>query len=268
MRRLVLALLLLLASAATGSAHDLFIRFDNYFLAPKSHVVVRVLNGTFTTSENAVTADRLADLSVASLAQVTRLPNSAWTEAGKRSELQIETGAPGTYAVGASTKPRSIKLAGKAFNAYLTEEGITGVLADRGREHSLDRPARERYSKHVKAIFQVGDSRTADYSHFFGYPAEIVPVENPYRARAGQPFRVRCLVDGQPVEGLTVLAGVAPADGVRPKQYSSITDEDGMAIFPAMSSGVWYVKFVHMVKATAPEFDYESKWATLTFAIR
>lgn len=31
--------------------------------------------------------------------------------------------------------------------------------------------------------------------------------------------------------------------------------------------GKWYVKFIHMDRATEPGLDYESKWATLTFAI-
>jgi hypothetical protein len=34
------------------------------------------------------------------------------------------------------------------------------------------------------------------------------------------------------------------------------------------AAGKWYVKFIHMVRATEPGLDYESKWATLTFEVR
>jgi hypothetical protein len=34
------------------------------------------------------------------------------------------------------------------------------------------------------------------------------------------------------------------------------------------AAGTWYVKFVHMVRASEPGLDYESKWATLTFETR
>ncbi len=46
------------------------------------------------------------------------------------------------------------------------------------------------------------------------------------------------------------------------------TDSDGIARIRLSSGGRWYVKFVNMVRSTATELDYESKWATLTFEVR
>ena len=46
------------------------------------------------------------------------------------------------------------------------------------------------------------------------------------------------------------------------------TDADGVARFVLDSPGKWYVKFINMVPVSAPDLDYESKWATLTFQIR
>jgi uncharacterized GH25 family protein len=92
-----------------------------------------------------------------------------------------------------------------------------------------------------------------------GYAAEIVPLENPYTLGRGAPLRVRCLVDGRPVANQTVLWGGALA------QRSTRTDADGVAQVTLDAAGRWYVKFIHMVRATQPGLDYESKWATLTF---
>jgi hypothetical protein len=52
--------LLLLATATTLGAHDLFLKLDAYFVSPGATLVVRVLNGTFSKSEGAVAKDRCA----------------------------------------------------------------------------------------------------------------------------------------------------------------------------------------------------------------
>ena len=47
------------------------------------------------------------------------------------------------------------------------------------------------------------------------------------------------------------------------------TDDAGEVRFAIDRPGRWYVKFIHMVAmGEESEFDYESKWATLTFEAR
>ena len=46
------------------------------------------------------------------------------------------------------------------------------------------------------------------------------------------------------------------------------SDAEGIATITLASPGTWYVKFIHMVPVAEPDVDYESKWATLTFAVR
>lgn len=198
-RPLVLAVCLLLASAASLAAHDLFLKLDSYFVRPGSTVRVHALNGTFSTSEGAVTRDRLRDLSVVTPDGITRPDTAAWQAKGDTSVLTVRTGAAGTYVIGASLRPRELKLAARDFNSYLAGDGLPDVLAARRRDNELDRPARERYHKHVKAIVQVGDARTEGFQTALGYPAELVPLDNPYALRPGGVLRVRALVEGRPV---------------------------------------------------------------------
>jgi hypothetical protein len=47
----VASLICLVASAA---AHDLFLKFDSFFLEPNKKTIVRLMNGYFNRSENAV----------------------------------------------------------------------------------------------------------------------------------------------------------------------------------------------------------------------
>jgi hypothetical protein len=261
-RILLTGTLLVIASAAL--AHDLFLKLDTYFLQPRARVRIPVLNGTFTKSENFVVTDRIADISVASPAGRTRLqPTAAWSRGpDSTSLLSIELGDAGTYVAGASTRPRELSLTAEQFNSYLQEDGLPDVLEARRRDNELGRGARERYSKYIKAVFQVGEARTESFGVVLGYPAEIVPLENPYTLGTGASLRVRCLVDGRAVANQAVLWGGAGAE------RSTRTDSAGVARVTLDAAGKWYVKFVHMVRANQPGLDYESKWATLTFEIR
>lgn len=259
--------LLLVASAAL--AHDLFLKLDTYFLAPHARVRIPVLNGTFTKSEGFVAPERIADISVASPTGRARLSAAtAWSRGpDSASVLMLALGDAGTYVAGVSTRPREIQLTAEQFNAYLEEDGLPDVLEARRAGNELGKGALERYSKHVKAVFQVGEPRSQNFGVVLGYPAEIVPLENPYAMAGGTPLRVRCLVDGRPVGNQTVLWGGEKA-GQAFAQRTTRTDADGLAEVTLDAAGRWYVKFIHMVRATQPGLDYESKWATLTFEIR
>lgn len=262
----MLAGLALLATSAL-LAHDLFLKLDSYFLEPHTAVRISVLNGTFAQSESPVDPNRLADISLASPAGRARLTPAAWSTDSTRSWLAIQTGVPGTYVVGASVRPNGIELTGSQFNDYLKEDGILDVLQARTEKGELEKPARERYSKHVKAVFQVGDARSGSFNAVLGYPAEIVPLENPYAWSRGGELGVTCLVDGKPATNQIVLWGGEGPSGPIP-QRSARTGTDGTVRVKLDAAGRWYVKFVHMVPLTEPDFDYESKWATLTLEVR
>jgi uncharacterized GH25 family protein len=268
-RSVLLASLLVLATAASLSAHDLFLKLGNYFVRPESRVRIYVLNGTFSKSENAVARDRVRDLSLVGPLGIAKLDTSAWSDRGDTSALTIETGASGTYVVGASILPRELRLEAKDFNAYLASDGVPDVLAARRQNRELDKPVRERYSKHVKAVLQVGDRRTDGFATALGYPAELIPLENPYTLKVGNSLRVRALVEGTPVANQLVVSGGRTARGARIAPASVRTDSAGVARIRLRSPGLWYVKFIRMAPAEADTtIDYESKWATLTFQVR
>ena len=257
------SVLLLLATARTLGAHDLFLKLDAYFVSPGATLVVRVLNGTFSKSEGAVAKDRVRDITVVTPAGATRLDSAAWEAEGDTSILTVGTRESGTYVIGASLRPREIKLEARDFNDYLAHDGLPDVLAARREARELDRPARERYSKHVKALVQVGDRRTERYQTALRYPAELIPLDNPYALKAGAIFRVRVVVDGEPVANQLVTLGG------RQGGQSARTDRAGVAHFQISSRGAWYVKFIHMRPASGDStIDYESKWASLTFGVR
>jgi hypothetical protein len=157
--------------------------------------------------------------------------------------------------IGASLHPLQITLEAKELNAYLEHDGLPDVLAARRKANKLDRPARERYSKHVKALVQVGDRRTDGYQTAFGCPAEPIPLDNPYTVKPGGTLRVRAVVDGEPVANQLVIAGGHSA------ARAARTDSAGVARIRISAPGPRYVKFIHMRPAAGDStIDYESKW--------
>lgn len=267
--RYVLSITMVIGAASILEAHDLFFRVGSFFVSPGATVRIRVLNGTFSLSENSVTTDRLRDLSVVSPSGRAPQDTSLWSSTGDTSVLSVKTTRPGTYVVGASLLPREITLNAKEFNSYLADDGIPDVLAERRRTGELGRNAAERYSKHIKALIQVGSERTGDFSAVLGYPAELVPLDNPYVMRRGSTVRVRAMVDGKAVPNQLVVTGGRFADGRRFPERRMRTDSNGVARVPLLNRGQWYVKFIHMERFRGEEkLDYESKWATLTFEVR
>ncbi|MEO8193215.1 MAG: DUF4198 domain-containing protein [Gemmatimonadales bacterium] len=267
--------LALVAIAMSLEAHDLFLKPSAFFIAPNSELRVAVLNGTFQKSEAAVTRERLRALTLAGPSGLSQPPFTAWDTAGKESLWRVTVGGPGTYVIGASVLPRTIRLEGEEFNSYLKEDGLPDVLAERRERNELAQPAHERYSKHVKAVVRAGrvSSTSGDtaFRAVFGYPAELVPLNNPYALRSGRTLRVRALVDGEAVANQVILAGGVMNDGRRIVERSVRSDTLGDARIAIRAPGLWYVKFIRMRRipaGTADSVDYESKWATLTFAVR
>jgi uncharacterized GH25 family protein len=268
-RSILLTAVMVFGATAIAAAHDMFVKPARFFVEENAEVLVRLLNGTFSKSENSITRDRLLDVSVVSPDGRARLDTAEWSVAGDTSTFRVRTGAAGTYVVGVSTAPKMIALDAKDFNLYLREDGIPDVLEARRKGGELDRPARERYAKHVKALVQVGQAPSDHHATELGYPAELVPLDNPYGLGPGGTLRVRTVVDGTPASNQYVLYGGRTPDGGRIAQRSVRSDAEGVARVPLRGRGTWYVKFINMVRVEGDTTaDYESKWATLTFQVR
>lgn len=267
-RAVVLSLALLIIAVTAAAAHDLFLKPTRFFAPENSEVRVRVLNGTFTRSENSIARNRLADASVVTPTRRIQLDTAEWSVSGDTSTFHIHTRGAGTYVIGASTRPSFIALSADDFNLYLKEDGIPDVLEARQRAGEMAKPARERYHKHVKSLVQVGDARSDHYATVLGYPAEIVPMENPYSIKSGASLRVKTLVDGKPTANQLVVYGGLTANETGIEAKSVRSNSEGVATIPLSVAGTWYIKFINMSRVQRDTVDYESKWATLTFQVR
>jgi len=275
-RCIIFALLCIFATAL--SAHDMFLKLQSFFLKPRAQASIALYNGTFDKSENVITRDRMLDVSVAGPNSERAHPDTAqWRNAGNVSMLEITTGDAGTYVVGVSTKPRMLALAAKDFNAYLLHDGLLDTYEARKKNNALEKDARELYSKHIKAVVQVGDKRSDGFKARLGYPVEIVPLQNPYSLKEGETLEVLVLSHGTPLANALVYANFAghqahakTANGEERHEeaVTTRTDANGVAKIKLEKHGQWYIRLIHMVPGNQKDADYESNWATLTFEIR
>ena len=262
-------LLLLLALLLPAFGHDLFLKLDNYFIKAGDKISIKILNGSFQESEGALRFERLQDASIIEPTG-TRIKAKVtdFTQDAKTSYLNLQPSEEGTYVVGLSTMTREIDLKAKDFNEYLSHDGIPDTLAERKRTKTLNKDVRERYSKHVKTIFQVGDRRTESYKTSLVYPVEIIPQTNPYALKAGGTFEFLCLKDGKPLVNQFVMSGHENSGGKVVTGATARTNKNGIARVRLTGAGKWYVRFIEMVPMKDPNLNYESKWATLTFAVK
>ncbi len=268
-RKFIFGVFLCLALILPTLAHDLFLKPDNFFAKVNGKVSISVFNGTFQSSEGAVNFARLKDVSVIAPSGNRTNPKEAdFTKVETTSFLNLQPSEKGNYVVGLSTMEREIDLEGKDFNEYLVEDGIPDTLAERKKKKELDKKVRERYSKHVKTIFQAGDRQSDNYKTALGYPVEIIPQKNPYILKTGDTFEFLCLKDGKPLANQFVMTGREDASGKLITGANVRTNKKGIAKIKLDGAGKWYVKFINMTRLDDPKLNYESKWATLTFEMR
>jgi hypothetical protein len=287
----------LLIAVVLFSSHDMFLKLDTYFLEPGTQATIQLFNGTFAKSENVITRNRMIDVSLVGNGNRTRVDTTQWSEQDNATLLSFKTGAPGTWVAGLSTRPNDIAMDAKAFNDYLAHDGITDMLDWRSANGALNKDAVEKYSKHVKTIFQVGDKKTTDWQAELGYPIEFIPLANPYDLKPGDKLPVKLLFAGKPLTNQIVTIDAASPPQDHGHEHAAAdehghehdaanghsheegeehthaggtqlrTDARGELTFPVDREGVWFLRTIHLVPSTEAGLTHESNWATLTFEV-
>jgi uncharacterized GH25 family protein len=262
----------------------MYLKLDQYFIAPFSKTTVQLFNGTYERSENVIDRDRMIDVSVVLNGQLIHPSENSWFERDSITFLNLETKEPGNYVVGVSTKARIIEMDAQAFNDYLKHDGVLDMLAKREAEGTLESPAKELYSKHVKTIIQVGDSFSEDWKMNLGYPIEFIPLENPYEIHPGHKLPVQLLYNQEPLINQLVYVGnksqgiththdgdTHSHDSNESHEHTDLvsyrTNDQGVIEIDINSEGVWYLRTIYLQEVNQDDFTHESNWATLTFAI-
>ncbi|MBT8180632.1 MAG: DUF4198 domain-containing protein [Eudoraea sp.] len=261
--------LLLLTLFFLLSSHELFLKSDSYFFEKNSLKELYLFNGTFDKSENVITRDRIIDPKILGPDYDFKPSPDDFYDKGKITFLKFKTGNAGTYVAGVSTKPRAIELSGEDFTAYLEHEGLTEVISDRKTKGISKQVANEKYSKHVKAIFQVDEKRTDNFATQLNYPIEFIPLKNPYSLSVGDEMSFKLLYLGAPLGNQTLHVSSRKNPEEKGKEETSLrTNKKGEVSFTISNGGHWYIATIHMLESNEENYDYESNWATLTFEVK
>lgn len=251
------------------TSHELFLKLDSYFLSEYETSELYLYNGTFDESENIITRDRIINAQVLGPDYEFYLQESDYYDKNNVTYLKLTTGKTGTYVAGISTLPREIELNASEFKEYLEHEGLWSTIEDRKRKGISDQPVLEKYSKHVKTIFQVDNKRTRDYATELGHPIEFMPISNPYELSVGDIMSFKLLYKNAPLSNQVVHISVRTIpEVINADEKETMTDANGEFSFKLNESGKWYVATIHMQVCEEKNIDYESNWATLTFEVK
>lgn len=185
---------------------------------------------------------------------------------GAASDADASLTAPGTHMLVLETDDRAVtSLPAIRFNDYLHAEGLTPALAERERTHRTDRDGAERYSRHAKALVQIGTQADANAAtRALGMPLEIVPEHSPYALPHQDTLPVRVLYLGRPLPGALVKLTRLEHDESPLETHR--TDAAGRATFTVPANGSWLLNVI-WTRPLPPgeDVDFETDFASLSF---
>ena len=263
-RKATIPVLLLFAamSAASARAHEFWLEPSSYTLAPDKEISIRHIYDPFFKGDDLPFVTEWHPRYIVLDGGRERKVNGF---DGDLPAVQIKFSEPGLKVFGyfGAYEPQTFDTHA-AFEKYAHKIGY-GTLAERHK--TLGKPETgivESYARNTKLLLGVGDSAGADRA--LGLPFELVAERNPYGLAPGATLPVRLLLHGKPSAGMTITTFSAAAPE---NPTTTVTDRDGRAQIALSARGAYLLNAVHMFEPSpSAKADWESLWASLTFAIR
>jgi uncharacterized GH25 family protein len=269
--------------AAVGAprafSHDTWLEPDAFFAQPGQEIAVSLRLGDHLRVEEQKPLRHDA---------ITRFQVS-FASPRKRPLDLLSTGQEGQIPVGhfkselggsllvMDRAPRRISLDAEKFNAYLSEENLATIQAQRAQLGQNGQPGRERYARYLKALVQEREVSNAPgvlYRRRSGQRLEILLLNDPGKLRAGQKLAVKVVFDNRPLVGAKIAALHRDRDNADARGLTATTDSRGRASLAVDAAGFWLVRTVHM-RAIPPaerrdgdDSQWESFWANFAFGVR
>ena len=266
----ILFLLVLIAFASTATfGHEYWLEPDTFFLKTGERTPLRLFvgEGLKKEEERVFQASKTTMFKLFSSASDFDLTASA-TDNSSPILAGFSADITGNYLVAMERNWSYITLEADKFTDYLREDGMDYIVAERTSRSETKTEGKERYSRFIKGLMQVGDKRDNTYAKTVGLKLEIVPLENPYAKRVGNSLRVQVLFNGTPLSGKTIFAD--NRDGENVSKQKLVTDAKGICSVKLDRKGTWLVRLVYMQRCTAncEGADWESFWGALSFGLK
>lgn len=246
-------------------AHEFWLSPKKFSVAVGEEVGIDFLVGeNFEGEPWDVQLSRVVKLEHYQLSQMKSLMTTL--KPSEKEKLKLKFSTEGTQLIYFQSQDSFIELEAEKFNAYLKEDGLEDTYDQRKRTNTLDKPAKEYYSRFTKVLLQAGNKVDDTYRKKVGARLEIVPLQNPYALQKGDYLQCQVLIDGKPA--LHQMVKVWNKVTGRTFLQNIYTEKDGTIKFPINAQGPWMVSTVKMIPSEKPDADWRSMWASLTFGIQ
>lgn len=259
-----IALLLVLAISLVVQAHEFWAQPTKFIFNPGENLLVNFKVGVnFIGEPWNLKKERLERIELHQQKNVKDLKDVVVE--GPKDHLQIPLTTEGTHLIVMQSNNAFIELEAEKFNAYLKEDGLDEVYAEREKANALNKQGKESYARYTKLLVQVGKKTDDTFKKSAGLPVEIIPQQNPYALKVGDPVRFLILYEGKPLFGARVK--VMNRYNNRTTVQNIYSQQDGMIETHVSNPGAWMVSFVKMVPSKDPKSDWQSYWGSLVFGI-
>jgi uncharacterized GH25 family protein len=265
------AVLLGICGVSNALAHDFWLQPSTFWLQPQAAIsmTLQVGHGPFR-QRSPMSADRITQFEAIA-------PNGTKVDLRYGLHLGANQGdgdlrfqGAGAYMLVLQTDNRAQShLPAIRFNDYLSVEGLTPALKERGRTHRMDEDGSECYSRIAKSIVQVGPSTKgsqAQVTRRIGLPLEILPEVSPYADPQSATLPVHIIYEGLALPGALVKLTNLEHDANPVETH--LTDQAGRAVFTMPKNGSWLLNVI-WTKPLPPsrETDFETVFSSLSFGL-
>lgn len=267
-----------IALATALSAHDFWLVPNALTFAAGAPIEVLGQSGSkFPTSGGATQPEQVAEARVVGKSSDEKISDLAVS--GKSLRLRHKPVAAGQYVVGVALASRSARTTPARLQRYIGLEGAPELAARYAQEGKYPKTdsVTQMSAKFAKTIVEVGANGPRAFDKPIGQTLELIPLDDPARARVGESVRVRLLFRGKAVPNVHLRAGwgsqsavaADPATVPAPAQADQVivTGTDGVATVAITQAGLWNVRTLYAAAMQGMPEHWEVFFSTMTFSV-
>jgi uncharacterized GH25 family protein len=256
---------LIIISAIATLAHDYFLLPADFFLKKGANLNVALMVGdefkdleerkyqsSITKTFSLRTSKKPVDFLILSTDSVVPVLNYKTTELG-------------LHLVEMSRNYASITLEKDKFLNYLVAEGLLKIQDSLIKSPQLN--FTEKYTRYLKTLVSVDKPNGGVYNEKIGHQLEIILDNNPYKLNYGDDLSATILFKDKPLKNTTAELVVKSGDG-KTHVTKLNSDLNGKIYFKVNREGTYLVRLVYMQACKDKSADFESWWASYSFAYK
>lgn len=270
MKEKFFAIFSLFVLSLPGLAHEYWLEPESFFLKAGERSFVRLFlgEGLKVEEEMPYLTSKTSQFRLISNDGTFDLARNIQDE--EKPLFSFSAEKPGNYLLAMERNWSYITLEADKFEDYLREDGMEYIIAEREKLGESAKQGKERYSRYIKALIQVGGKNDATFGKRAGMRMrfEIIPLENPYSMKVGDSLPVQVFFQGKPLAGKTIFADNRDGDVISKQKLT--TDKQGKASIKLDRKGIWLVRLVYMQRCAkdCEGADWESFWGAFSFGVK